>query len=498
MADISQITLPNGDVVNLKDSAGREAATNGLAEKVSIAQGAQNKGKILQVSNGGRLELVDADLGSGDVVGPSSSVNGDVALFDGTTGKLIKDSGFTIGKSVPSDAVFTDTTYESKSAASGGTDESLVTTGEKYNWNSKTSNVGTVTGVKMNSGSSIEPDANGVVDLGTVITSHQDITGKADLVDGKVPSTQLPSYVDDVLEYASLESFPLTGEAGKIYIASDTNKTYRWSGSAYVEITESLALGETSSSAYRGDRGAAAYAASVTNVDSTPTENSTHLITSGGVWEAENEKIDKKYEISFGSNWSAKTWSGLTSFNGEYIWSDGDNIYYSNNNDQYVLDKSTSTWSTKIWNGLPNYGGFIAPAIWTDGENIYYSPGSNHYVLNKSTSTWSTKVWYGLTGFHGSNIWSDGDNIYNSSGSSQNILDKSTSTWSDKTWSGLTSFTGNNIWSEGDNIYYSSSSNQYILNKSTSTWSAKEWTGLTSFSGQYIWSDGDNIYYSDY
>lgn len=82
---------------------------------------------------------------------------------------------------------------------------------------------------------------------------------KADLVDGKVPSSQLPSYVDDVLEYANLASFPATGETGKIYVALDTNKTYRWSGSAYVEISASLALGETSSTAYRGDRGKTAY-----------------------------------------------------------------------------------------------------------------------------------------------------------------------------------------------------------------------------------------------
>jgi hypothetical protein len=76
---------------------------------------------------------------------------------------------------------------------------------------------------------------------------------------GKVPSSQLPSYVDDVLEYVNLSSFPTTGETGKIYIAQDTNKTYRWSGGAYVEISASLALGETSSTAYRGDRGKVAY-----------------------------------------------------------------------------------------------------------------------------------------------------------------------------------------------------------------------------------------------
>jgi hypothetical protein len=54
---------------------------------------------------------------------------------------------------------------------------------------------------------------------------------------GLVPSSQLPSYVDDVLEYANLAGFPATGTTGKIYVALDTNKTYRWSGSAYIYIT---------------------------------------------------------------------------------------------------------------------------------------------------------------------------------------------------------------------------------------------------------------------
>ena len=75
--------------------------------------------------------------------------------------------------------------------------------------------------------------------------------------DGKVPSSQLPSYVDDVIEVATLDELPATGEAGKIYVTKDTNLTYRWSGSKYVEISASLALGETSSTAYAGDKGKA-------------------------------------------------------------------------------------------------------------------------------------------------------------------------------------------------------------------------------------------------
>ena len=121
-----------------------------------------------------------------------------------------------------------------------------------------------------------KPSINGTTLTGNKTTSDLGITasgvgaipstdkgangGVAELdSNGKVPSSQLPSYVDDVLSYSSQSAFPATGETGKIYIAEDTNKTYRWSGSAYAEISASLALGETSSTAYRGDRGKTAY-----------------------------------------------------------------------------------------------------------------------------------------------------------------------------------------------------------------------------------------------
>lgn len=61
---------------------------------------------------------------------------------------------------------------------------------------------------------------------------------KADLVAGKIPSSQLPAYVDDVLEYANLAAFPATGSSGIIYVAQDTNNCYRWSGSAYIVLTD--------------------------------------------------------------------------------------------------------------------------------------------------------------------------------------------------------------------------------------------------------------------
>lgn len=100
----------------------------------------------------------------------------------------------------------------------------------------------------------------------TEIPSKQDVSekGQADGYaeldsSGLVPTAQLPSYVDDVVTAANFAALPVTGEVGKIYVTLDDNLTYRWNGSGYTEISASLALGETSATAYRGDRGKIAY-----------------------------------------------------------------------------------------------------------------------------------------------------------------------------------------------------------------------------------------------
>ena len=94
-----------------------------------------------------------------------------------------------------------------------------------------------------------------------ILNSEKGISNGVATLDsnGIIPSSQLPAYVDDVLEYSTQASFPITGETGKIYVDLSTNLTYRWGGTAYVEISQSLALGETSSTAYAGDKGKTAY-----------------------------------------------------------------------------------------------------------------------------------------------------------------------------------------------------------------------------------------------
>lgn len=74
---------------------------------------------------------------------------------------------------------------------------------------------------------------------------------------GVIPSSYLPGYVDDVVEHGSKLLFPAKGESGKLYVDISTKLVYRWSGSDYVEISPSLALGETSATAFPGNRGKA-------------------------------------------------------------------------------------------------------------------------------------------------------------------------------------------------------------------------------------------------
>lgn len=114
---------------------------------------------------------------------------------------------------------------------------------------------------------------------------------------GKVPAAQLPSYVDDVLEFSTKDQFPQTGETGKIYVAKDTNLTYRWTGTQYLEISQSLALGETPSTAYSGDKGKVNRDA----LNSMPTKLTSYLTPTTSTGEL--VKINYKYAAKDGLNY---------------------------------------------------------------------------------------------------------------------------------------------------------------------------------------------------
>lgn len=134
--------------------------------------------------------------------------------------------------------------------------------------------------------------------LNAFISTKGQPSGLAELDStGKVPAAQLPSYVDDVLEFSTKDQFPQTGETGKIYVAKDTNLTYRWTGTQYLEISQSLALGETPSTAYPGDKGKANRDA----LNSMPTKLTSYLTPTTSTGEL--VKINYKYAAKDGLNY---------------------------------------------------------------------------------------------------------------------------------------------------------------------------------------------------
>ena len=281
-------------------------------------------------ANETKISALEANLSS--YVPTSRTINGTALTSDITITKVesattsTNVNGYTVAKSVPSDAKFTDTTYDDVTTSTRGLMtaadktklDGIASGATKYShprFTAKTSgfykiavnNEGHVTGTTDVAKSDITgliggtPSLEGhthddryytetevntklatksntghthtkseITDLATWARADtkpsynfSEIGGSVDVtrqLSGKIPEANLPSYVDDVLEYNSKSNFPMSGETGKIYVDISTNLTYRWGGSAYVEISPSLALGETSGTAYRGDYGAIAYA----------------------------------------------------------------------------------------------------------------------------------------------------------------------------------------------------------------------------------------------
>ncbi len=182
------------------------------------------------------------------------SVSGKTITYtkgDGTTGTLTTQD--------------TNTTYSTGTATTSGLTKLYASTGSSTDGTMTRKAITEALATKSEVGHTHTANECGALD-----TSLKGVAnGVAELdSNGKVPASQLPSYVDDAVEgyYSSGKFYSdskktqlITGEASKIYVDLSTNKTYRWSGSAYIEISASLALGETSSTAYRGDRGKIAY-----------------------------------------------------------------------------------------------------------------------------------------------------------------------------------------------------------------------------------------------
>jgi hypothetical protein len=130
----------------------------------------------------------------------------------------------------------------------------------------------------------------------------------------------------------------------------------------------------------------------------------------------------KHYKLE-GTTWSEidrPAWGTFTSFNGNFVWTDGSNTYYSNNDSHFIFNGET--WEPTTWNGLNTFSG---TDIWLDGSNTYYSDGVDNYILNGDT--WTKTTFSGTTSLRGRDIWTDGACIYyTTNGVTYNLLPKST------------------------------------------------------------------------
>lgn len=226
----------------------------------------------------------------GDVTVAADSATDTLTLIAGSNVTLTPDAS---GDSVTIAAK--DTTYSAATTSAPGLMsaadktklDGIATGANKYTLPVAGSSLG---GVK--SGTDITIDSSGNVSVNNDSHNHSASTitsVNASAITGVISAANLPSYVDDVVEgYYSNSKFykenghktEIPGEAGKIYVDLSSNKTYRWSGSAYVVISETLALGETSSTAYRGDRGATAYTHAISDTGKALTSGLYKITTS--------------------------------------------------------------------------------------------------------------------------------------------------------------------------------------------------------------------------
>lgn len=191
--------------------------------------------------------------------------------------------------------------------------------------------------------------------------------------------------------------------------------------------------------------------------------------------------------------WVEKTFEGGTpNMDGRKLWTDGENIYYSDYSTQYIFNKEKSSFERNPY----DWSNISAFYVWTDGENIYHTKENRTLVLNKNTHTWDLKTWNNENIYDGSRVWHYNGEVYYSDGTQHYVLDKENSAWYVKSWTGANGVRGNMIWTDGTNVYYSSGNTHLILNGTI--WENAIISGnITTFSVDFVWTDGEEIYYTN-
>ena len=234
---------------------------------------------------------------------------------------------------------------------------------------------------------------------------------------GKVPSSQLPSFVDDVLEYANLAGFPWTGETGKMYVALNTNKVYRWSGSAYIEISGSPwstdAVTEWSTNLYfTTARVLGTLLAGLSTATSTAITATDSVLSAMG-------KLQAQLTSGVVHIGGVETVTGAKTFSATTTFSSGTNIPMTWGN--YKIDVNSGTQARLYGDGTTpslwvGFSGWITlnndtSVVWkitvSDFVNMSYWKSIGATI---ETIWWLTRhdywIWFALTWMWGTSFWS--------------------------------------------------------------------------------------------
>lgn len=231
-------------------------------------------------------------------------------------------------------------------------------------------------------------------------------------------------------------------------------------------------------------------------------------------YDAEDMYYNSYRTIKYTTNWKDYTWQNLPNdISKGDIWQDNDgNIYATRESLKCKLNKQTLTWEAIQFTGLTS---FYRQGIWTDGEKIYYSyEDENNNQLNyelENNYNWKSKTWYGLDTllsdggyFRGGDVWSDGEKMYCStqfilSGGTTKyynyVLNPDTSTWSPQTWEDITNIQTSKLFYYKEQVLYCDGTTYYTLNIGTNKWTQHTWPNGIDISAKYIWSDGSDYYY---
>lgn len=246
--------------------------------------------------------------------------------------------------------------------------------------------------------------------IGAIPTTEKGVNNGVAQLDntGKVPSSQLPSYVDDIIEgylnsvdgkfyKESTYTTEIVGEEGKIYVTLDTNKTYRWSGSAFIEISESLALGETSSTAYAGDKGKA-NADHIGNLSNLSTTTKTDLVSAINEVKGSVPSVPTAYT-------SNPEMDGTASAGSSTNWSRGDHVHPTDTSRASATDLSNHISNTNNPHsvtasqvGLGSVVNTGDSAIPVSGGTTKFTTGGAYTELNKKADKVSGAINGNLAG----------------------------------------------------------------------------------------------------